>query len=69
MKKLIDQYKEVQTAYNTIKKQTRINSVHNFIDDYLSRQQRYGQLLESIAKAEVQTEKEKQLKKDLVKEQ
>jgi uncharacterized protein YydD (DUF2326 family) len=52
MNKLMERYREVETSYNTIRKETRVQSIKEFIDDYLNKEQRYGDLLESINKAE-----------------
>ena len=52
MKKIIDTYKEVEMAYNTIKKATRIVDSNEFIDEFIRKEQKYGDLLESIEKAE-----------------
>lgn len=56
MNNLMEEYKDVQNAFNTIKKETRIANVTEFIEDYLKKEQRYGQLLESIGKAEKRIE-------------
>ena len=52
MKKVIDQYKEVETSFNTIKKATRITQTNEFIYEFIRKEQKYGELLESIEKAE-----------------
>lgn len=65
MNKLMERYREVETSYNTIRKETRVQSIKEFIDDYLNKEQRYGDLLESINKAEQRIAEEKEVKVEL----
>lgn len=68
MNKLMERYREVETSYNTIRKETRVQSIKEFIDDYLNKEQRYGDLLESINKAEQRIAEEKEVKVELDRE-
>lgn len=60
MNKLMEEFKEVEDAFNNIKKETKISSASEFIEDYLSKEQRYGNMLNSIGKAEKKIAEEKE---------
>jgi uncharacterized protein YPO0396 len=69
MKKMIEQYSEVETCFNAVRKATRVISTNEFIDQFVRKEQRYGELLESIQRAEEKIESEKKLMGQLQSEQ
>lgn len=56
MNGLMNKYEEVNFAFTAIKQSTSVKTTEEFIHHYLYKDEIYGQLLESIAKAEEKIE-------------
>lgn len=56
MNSLMNKYEEVNLAFTAIKQSTSVKTTEEFIHHYLHKDEIYGHLLESIAKAEEKIE-------------
>jgi hypothetical protein len=60
MRKIINEYKDVELAFEAVRKATKIQTTTDFINEFLNKEYKYGQLLGSIEKAEERINVEKE---------